>query len=327
VRVVLLALSLCSVLYRPCPAASPASRGEAVSLYQSMYLGSAGTSSGWTGNVASCTAGDVSGAYRAAGVERTDYFRIMAGLPGGTGLNATWNAKCQEAALMMSANAVLSHSPPASWQCYSADGAEAAGASNLAGGYATLALAITGWMRDNGIPSAGHRRWILYPRLTTIGLGATFGNSYNAYSMWVIGLVGTRPPAPEWVAWPPATWVPYDLAFSLWSLSYNGTADFTGASVTMTRNGSPVAVTLHSVQNGFGDNTLTWTVAGLPSGPPTSDVVYHVAVSGIVVGGLTQTHEYDVTVIDPSSGVPVLPTTWGGLKSRFTSDAAEGTAP
>jgi len=292
-----------------------------------MYLGSAGTPSGWTGNHQTCTAGDVSAAYRGSGIERTDYFRIMAGLPGGTGLNATWNAQCQEAALMMTANHELSHDPPTSWTCYTASGAAAAGKSNLAGGYPTLADAITGWMGDSGIPSAGHRRWILYPRLTTIGLGATFGGGYNAYAMQVIGLVGTRPAEPEWVAWPPATWVPYSLAFPLWSLAYNGTADFSGASVTMTRNGSPVGATVHSVQNGFGDNTLTWTVAGLPSGPPTSDVVYHVTVSNILVGGLTQTHEYDVTVIDPNTGVPVLPTTWGGLKSRYTTEAAEETAP
>jgi hypothetical protein len=95
----------------------------------------------------------------------------------------------------------------------------------------------------------------------------------------------------------------------------------------MTRNGSPVGVTLHSVENGYGDNTLTWTVAGLPTGPPASDVVYHVTVSGIAGGGVPPTHEYDVTVIDPNTGVPVLPTTWGGLKSRYAKDVAEEAAP
>jgi len=68
-------------------------------------------------------------------------------------------------------------------------------------------------------------------------------------------------------------------------------------------------------------------VAGLPAGPPSSDVVYHVTVSGIAGAGVPQTYEYEVTVIDPNSGVPVLPTTWGGLKSRFTAGAAGGSEP
>ena len=85
-RTVLLASVLTALVSHPVLAAPPATRAEAVALYESMYLGSAGTPSEWTGNHQSCTAGDVSAAYRAAGVERTDYFRIMAGLPGGTGL-------------------------------------------------------------------------------------------------------------------------------------------------------------------------------------------------------------------------------------------------
>ena len=63
---------------------------------------------------------------------RINYFRAMAGLPGDVVFDTTWNAQCQEAALMMIAEGNLSHSPPTGWACYSADGATAAGKSNLA---------------------------------------------------------------------------------------------------------------------------------------------------------------------------------------------------
>jgi len=303
--------------------AAPASRSEAVSLYQTQYVGAEGTASGWTGSHTSCTAGDVNADYRAAGLQRIEYFRAMVGLPAGLGLNPTWNGQCQEAALMMTANRSLSHSPPASWTCYTATGAEAAGKSNLAAGYSTLPAAVTGWMNDGGVTSLGHRRWILYPPLATVGIGATFGNSYPAYALWVIGGSGARPAEPEFVAWPPPTWVPYQAVYSMWSFAVPG-ANFSAASVTMHRGATSIALTLLPVQNGYGDNTLGWTPQGLPSGAPSSDTVYHVEVTGVVVSGQSRDYAYDVTVIDPAApGTAVETLTWGSIKQLFRAPASQ----
>lgn len=292
-------------------------RAEAVSLYQTMYQASDGVPSGWSGNVATCSAGDVSSACRNAGLQRIEYFRLMTGLPAGLVLDPTWNAKCQEAALMMTANRTLSHSPPSSWTCYTAAGAEAAGKSNLAAGFSSLAAAISGWMADNGVSSLGHRRWVLYPPLATAGLGATFGNSYPAYAMWVISGGGTRPAQPEFVAWPPPTWVPYQVVFSMWSFSMPG-ASFAGASVVMTRGTTNTALTLQQTPNGYGDNTLAWTPQGIPGGAPASDTVYHVEVNNVVVGGQTRNFAYDVTIIDPAAaGTAVDTVTWSTIKSLY----------
>jgi Cysteine-rich secretory protein family len=278
-----------------------------------MDPGSSG--SGWNGNVSACQEGSVSSGYLDEALQRIAYFREMAGLPGTLTLDATWNAKCQKAALMMSANNALNHYPPASWTCYSADGAEAAGKSNLALGFGTFPDAITGFILDGGILSAGHRRWVLYPPLATIGLGA-IPSGTRTYAMWVIGGNGSRPASPEWVAWPPAGFVPYGFVSDLWSFSYPG-ADFSGATVSVTRNGAPVSSSLQPVQNGYGDNTLVWTQSGIPTGPPAQDIVYSVTVGGVGVGGSPRTFAYTVTAIDPSQTTAVTPTTWGALKARY----------
>ena len=291
-------------------------RAEAVNLYQTMYLGANGVPSGWTGNVTACNAGDVSAAYRDAGHMRLDYYRAMTGLPG-LALDSVWNAKCQEAALMMTANRSLSHSPPTSWTCYSADGAEAAGKSNLAGGYSSLPAAVDGWMSDNGVPSLGHRRWVLYPPLVTAGIGATFGNSYPAYALWVIGGFGSRPAQPAFVAWPPPTWVPYTVVFGQWSFSMPG-ANFAGATVTMSRGPTSISVTLQQTPNGYGDNTLAWLPQGITGGPPAADTVYHVQVGNVVVGGQSRDFAYDVTIIDPAAGGAAVETaTWSMIKHLY----------
>ena len=275
-------------------------RAAVAAFFDSVYSASEGVASGYTGNYASCTAGTISFAYQQAGTTRIAYFRAMVGLPSEVALSADWNARCQAAALMMTANQQLSHSPPASWTCYTAAGAEAAGKSNLAAGYSTLPAAVTGWVLDTSVLSAGHRRWVLYPPEQTMGVGATFGNSYPAYALWVIGGFGTRPATPEWVAWPPRGYVPYQVVGGLWSFSYPS-ADFTAATVAVTWDGAAIGVRLEAVANGYGDNTLCWTVLGYSTARPTQDVRYHVTLDNVRIGGTPRTFAYDVTVIDPAA--------------------------
>src|SRR6185436_11898751 len=84
---------------------------------------------------------------------------------------------------------------------------------------------------------------------------------YGANALWVINtdeVFGPRPATREqFVAWPPPGYVPQPLIFTRWSFSYDE-ANFGGASVTMTRNGSDVQVVLHSPVAGAGENTVTW---------------------------------------------------------------------
>lgn len=279
-------------------------RSAVVAFYYSTYLASNGVSSGYTGNVATCDPGTVSPEYQSAGLTRVSYFRAMAGLSGNLNLSASWNSECQAAALMMSANGQLSHSPPSSWLCYTTAGADAASKSNLAYGPSSLADAIDVFVGDSGVSSLGHRRWVLYPVQQTLGVGASFGGSFSAYALWVIGGWGARPPSPEWIAWPGPGFFPYFFVPGVWSFSYPG-ADFSGTSVAMTLDGNPLSLTLVPTPNGYGDNTLGWTPQGVSSGRPSSDRRVHVALSGVIVAGVQRSFAYDVTIIDPAAPVAV----------------------
>src|SRR5581483_4102849 len=220
-----------------------------------------------------------------------------------------WNAKAQQAALMMSAQGSLSHSPDTNWSCYTAGGAEAAGKSNLALG-ADAAAAIDLYMDDpgsGGNAAAGHRRWILYPPTKIMGTGSIpSSGGWAANDLWVIGGSGSRPSQPAWVAWPPPTFVPWQImprSSSRWSFSFPG-ASFTGTAVFMRQNRTNVPLSLEAQAQGYGDNTIVWVPQGIPTTAPSADSVYSVTVSNVLVSGQSRAFTYNVTIIDPD--IPAL---------------------
>ena len=273
----------------------------------------------WTGDYAAGAAGATGPAFQAATLQRLNWYRAMAGVPAATTLSAVHGAKAQEAALMMSANGALSHTPPSTWKLYSATGAEAAGSSNLALG-ATGPDAITAYIFDYGDNNAavGHRRWILYPQTKTFGSGDVPASSnggatpglYGANALWVFdgNYRGPRPRVrDDFVAWPSKGFVPYQVVFPRWSLSYPG-ADFAQAKVSVTRNGQPVEVVVEPVSTSAGENTIVWQLAGgtpnLPHARPDADLAYRVTVSNVAVGAQPRTFAYDVVVFDPAVAAP-----------------------
>jgi uncharacterized protein YkwD len=262
-----------------------------VSLYNNQYLTTLDVVPNWTGRVAGCVPGSTSAAYGSATIQMVNYFRTMAGLPSVT-LDTTRTARQQSAALMMKAQDDLSHTPPPSWACYTADGAAGAGESNLALG-AAGAAAVNGYMDDDAVPSLGHRRWILYPPETEMATGST--DSSNALT--VLGGWGPAPPTPEYVSWPPAGFVPYTVVFNAWSFSYVG-ADFTNTTISMTSQGAPVNLTVVHLDPGSGDNAISWRPQGLPGGG-LPDRTYTVNLNNVLVNGTPRNFTYDVTVIDP----------------------------
>lgn len=285
-----------------------ASRQTVLSFYQQHYLAYTGTPIQWTGSQAACSPGATSAAFQQAVLERINYFRAMAGVPANISLSADFNRKAQSAALMMSAAGQLSHSPPSSWPCYSADGASAAGSSDLyLGEYSWNA--ISGYMRDigSGNAAAGHRRWLLYPQTLTMGSGDIPSSTqyYSANSLVVLdGHAADPRPATRnvFVAWPPPGYVPAPVVFARWSFSYPQ-ADFSAASVKMASNGASLPVSLAAVENGYGENTLVWIPLGLSDSADwpkiSADTTYSVTVSNVLINGASRSFSYNVIVFNP----------------------------
>lgn len=291
---------------------NPAQREESRNFYNSVYQASENVPISWTGSLVTGNAGTTSQAFKDAVLLRVNYFRAMAGVPSSTTFSAENSAKAQQAALMMSANKTLSHTPPATWTFYTADGALAASKSNLA-----LGLygpdAITGYMSDHGTGNraVGHRRWILYPQTQTMGTGdVPASETYLAANdLWVIDSSnwGARPVTREgFVAWPPAGYVPYQVVFPRWSFSYPG-ADFSAATVSIQRAGQSVPVTLEPIVNNIGESTLVWVTDNLDANvsksfpQPQSDTTYAVTVANVKSNGITHNFSYDVKVFDPQT--------------------------
>jgi len=287
---------------------NPQSRAASRNFFNQYYLAS-DEAINWTGNRATCNAGDTDILFRDVVQLRLNYFRAMAGVPAAVIFSDTYNAMAQKAALMMSVNGQLSHYPPASWTCYSADGAQAAGHSNLALGYCGREV-IDAYMNDAGIDSLGHRRWVLYPQTQIMGTGdAPPTGGYAANALWVIDPAHFGDPRPptreEFVAWPPPGYVPYQVVFSRWSFSYAG-ADFGAATVTMTQGGAGVAVSLGTPANGYGENTLAWTPLNQNWSKPPKDKTYLVTIHNVLIIGSSRSFTYKVTVFDPAVAPPAL---------------------
>ncbi|MGH8016707.1 MAG: immunoglobulin domain-containing protein [Opitutaceae bacterium] len=319
-------------------AVDTANREESRLFFQAIYPASENVAMGWTGSYASsdplAAAGNTAAAFKDAVQLRVNFFRAMAGVPADVTFDSGFNAKAQLAAIMMSVNNAIVHAPPADWQLYTADGALAASKSNLALGVAGPS-AIDGYIADPSEMAdptinapVGHRRWVLYPQTRYMGSGDVPGGDTlpAANALWVLdeSFGAERPFVREsFVAWPAPGYVPYRVVYPRWSISYPE-ADFSAASVTMSRDGAAVPVVLEPVANGYGENTLVWIPDGLdtsattPHERPSADVTYEVTVSNVVVDGQAQTFSYSVIVFDPEvDGADTEPVAITGPASPF----------
>ena len=286
-----------------------ASREEVRLFYKTVFDSSVGISANWTGDISTCNAGDTSADYKAATLRRINWFRAMAGIPAAVQFDATFSAKAQQAALLMSANKQLSHFPPTNWTCYNATSAEAAGKSNLALGNAGVDAVTKGYVGDPGSNNnvVGHRRWLLYPQTQLMGTGDVLasGGAPSANALWVFdsNIFSTRPAVrDDFVAWPAKGYTPYTTVYPRWSFSYPN-ADFSKANVSMTENGVAIPAQLEQVTNGFGENTLVWLPGGYVDGMswvrPKTDTFYQVTVGNVIINGQNRSFTYPVTVFDP----------------------------
>jgi hypothetical protein len=254
---------------------------------------------GWTGgDLNTCTPGTISTDALTMALTRINYFRRCVGLNDNVVFDPFKNKKCQQAALMLNSNNALNHYPPETWTCWTEEASEACRSSNLAMGY-SITGTIEGYIRDGGAgnKAVGHRRWILFSKAKTMGIGHT--SSYNA--LWVISSSNNTLPAsmPEFIPWPPEGFVPAPLVYDRWSFSIPS-ADFSGTQVAMTDYvGNSVPLTVISrADNGYGDNTIVWEPSSIDK-TEEHDVTYHVSIENVGIGQESANYTYEVTIFQP----------------------------
>lgn len=259
----------------------------------------------WSGNVSNCNEGTVSATYIAAQASRLNYYRAMAGIDGKVVFADSLNRKAQKAVLMLSEAGVLTHAVKKSWKCHSADGEWAVINSNLAQTGGTNPDFITQYIADKGDNNvdAGHRRWLLSPAVTVMGTGNMLHPkskiAYNALPMNLSPFLTTRMATrDDYVCWPVAGYMPYQLVFPRWSFHLSG-ADFSESTVSVQKQGKLVAATIVSnTDTDYGDNALIWEMEAVAK--PTADQSYEVTIQNVRKGGQIRSFTYTVTVIDPA---------------------------
>lgn len=294
-------------------------RATVASSYLNTFVPSTSVPTGWTGNVTLGNAGSTTQAYQDAVALRINWYRQMAGIASSVTFSSTYNSEDQQAALMMSVNGQLNHTPPSTWTYYTSAGADAASKSNLCLEIPYIADpgCVANYIQDYGAtnPEVGHRRWLLYPQTQNMGTGdvqPAYPTPF-ANALWVIDshYSDARPLTRDgYVAWPPKGYIPYQVVPGRWSFSYPS-ADFTNAVVTMQRSGAPVAVRRETPAVGFGENTVVWVPDNIDTNvstnwaKPVIDTPIIVTITHVLVAGVDTTFSYTVTIFDPNSTMTV----------------------
>ena len=256
---------------------------------------------GFTGDATACKPGLTSSASKRATLSALNFMRAMVDLPPVVE-RASLSTLAQASSLIMEANGFLTHYPSRNSRCYSTAGYKGASTGNLhiaqvndeARLMAPGARAVTSYMVDDGDnnTSVGHRRWLLYPPLLEVGIGDTG----IANTIVVLGgkWRSTKPKA-QWITWPSAGYFPWELEpLGRWSVTYPQ-ADFRGAKVTARIGSTSLPVQINPIDNGAGDNTLTFEVS-LPK--TRNDSKVDVSIAGIKVNKKSLTRTYSVTLFD-----------------------------
>lgn len=212
-------------------------------------------------------------------LRRVNLFRWMVGL-GPVTDDPAQHPNDQACALMMTRNGALDHSPPTEWTCYSAAGAQGAGSSNLALGVGSPGDAIDLYVDDSGVPSLGHRRWVLHGPLGRVGIGF----AGNAQCLGVFDRSGSSDRS--WTAWPsPGPFPRAAMPRQEWSF-HSESFGLSSATVRVVRvgDGMELPVTVGHPPNGYGPNTVSWRPMGWS---PEVGQRYRVTVEGFSGGPIS----------------------------------------
>ncbi len=281
-------------------AALPTDRAAVHEAYQA-EMARTEPASGWTGDTSTCDAGTISVDYQLQQVERINYFRTLAGLEHMVSLDTSMSESAQAAALMIGANAAVSHTPAADALCHTEEGAVGSANSNLY--QRTGHDALRGFMQDPGDQnvSVGHRNWLLLPQLRNVGIGEVPTTESDIDGGYAVNFQNGFELEKDHsvVAWPAAGYFPEELVDERWSLAIYG-ADFSNADVTVLRDGEEIdaPIIFNELRPGvLPSSIITFTPEGVDQFEDAADTVYEVRVSN-VVSEAGSTFEYEVITFD-----------------------------
>lgn len=236
----------------------------------------------WTEGPTECDPGSMPRAALDDTLRRIAMFRGLVGLPPVVDESGR-NAVDQACANLMYRNGTIDHFPPMSWRCYSDTAASGAGSSNLAYGTGNAADAMDLFIDDGGVPSLGHRRWVLNDPLGVVGIG--FAGNSTCLGVFDSSGTGSRP----WTSWPNAGYAPLEGLPGTWSF-HSRSMSLGSATVSVTRigDGAPLSVSVDHPPGGYGPDTVSWTPMGWT---PTAGERYRITVSG---GGTDVSYEVEL---------------------------------
>ena len=224
-------------------------------------------------------------------LRRVNAFRWIIGLGPVVDSDSVNNQECAVLAAWNPPGSVPnSHTPPPSAKCYSQEGYNGTSSSNLSWGAQHPAQSINNFIRDNGTPSLGHRRWIFNPPLGPVGVGYWRGSGTQYGDGMCLHVFSTTPTStrPDWVSWPPPGPAPSEA--SNWYWSFHHVSSLGSATVSVERQSDSANLSIDAVNlgSGYGSyHTLRidkngWsaqvgeTYIVTVSGTATGDIVYQV---------------------------------------------------
>ena len=292
---------------------TPLSKERIIQLYDSLYASSEINGIDWNGNIKKCIPGDLPGSLYLKAQNRINFFRLVNGLSPVQN-NPDLNTDAQNAALLIKANNVLTHSPKSSMKCYSESASNGCRKSCIAltnWDYFKKTAFISGFIWDYGESnySVGHRRWLLYSKLAVFGYGAT---NTSETVLTVDGIDYNLKSAKDFIAYPWSGYVPVNLIFPKWSFSIpeGNTVDFSQVKVNMTDSkGKTIKIKLLEERKNFLDPTIVWVAKGLFSENEIQygqnnlesngylDKKIKVEITGVIVNGEKKNYQYFVEPI------------------------------
>ena len=267
-------------------------------------------------DVATCFAGRLTQAAKNRALAAANQIRALHGL---TPLvySTPYSQQMQAAALIQAAADLPGHDPDPSADCYTVEGAEGSGTSNLwrttrngRGVNNDPAQDMVNWTNDiynRGLVAAvGHRRWVLNPWAAYFAYGQVYGYAAHKVRRYVREPTRDVRPEVDFVAFPyevyPAPLVEGDPP---WSISVIEDPDdpwknrfdyFQAATITVTRVADGVELSItdrYTDDKGYAiPNILSWQVQGWEH-----DTLYEIDISGVALqDGATREYVYPVFI-------------------------------